>query len=43
MLKKLQHDKGLELVDLDFKDDYPGKIRSLIEEVRWAKDKQIDL
>ena len=43
MLKKLQHDKAQELVDLDYKDDYPEKIRSLLEEVRWAKDKQIDL
>jgi hypothetical protein len=43
MLRKLQHDKGQELVDLDIKEDYPEKIRSLLEEVRWAKDKQIDL
>jgi hypothetical protein len=43
MLKKLQHDKSQELVDLDFKEDFPGKIRSLLEEVRWAKDKNLDL
>ena len=43
MLKKLQHDKSQELVDLDFKEDFPDKIRSLLEEVRWAKDKILDL
>jgi hypothetical protein len=43
MLKKLQHDKSQELVDLDFKEDFPDKIRSLLEEVRWAKDKNLDL
>ena len=31
------------MVDLDFKDDFPDKIRSLLEEVRWAKDKNVDL
>jgi hypothetical protein len=31
------------LVDLDFKEDFPDKIRSLLEEVRWAKDKNLDL
>jgi len=30
-------------VDLDFKEDFPDKIRSLLEEVRWAKDKNVDL
>jgi hypothetical protein len=43
MLKKLQHDKSQELVDLDIKEDFPDKIRSLLEEVRWAKDKNLDL
>ena len=27
MLKKLSHDKGNELVDLDIRDEYPEKIR----------------
>ena len=31
------------MVDLDFKEDFPDKIRSLLEEVRWAKDKNVDL
>lgn len=39
MLKKLEHDKGNELVELDIKEEYPGKIRSLLEELKWAKDK----
>jgi hypothetical protein len=43
MLKKLQHDKSQELVDLNIKEDFPDKIRSLLEEVRWAKDKNLDL
>ena len=43
MLKKLQHDKSQELVDLDIKEDFQDKIRSLLEEVRWAKDKNLDL
>jgi hypothetical protein len=43
MLKKLQHDKAQELIELDIKDDYPEKIRSLLEEVRWGKDKLVDL
>jgi hypothetical protein len=43
MLKKLQYDKSQELVDLDIKEDFPDKIRSLLEEVRWAKDKNLDL
>lgn len=28
---------------MNIKEDYPEKIRSLLEEVRWAKDKQVDL
>ena len=28
---------------MDIKGEYPEKIRSLLEEVRWSKDKQIDL
>ncbi len=28
---------------MNIKDDYPEKIRSLLEEVRWAKDKYVDL
>ncbi len=43
MLKKLQHDKSVELIEMDIKEEYPEKIRSLMEEVRWNKDKQIDL
>ncbi|CDW84921.1 UNKNOWN [Stylonychia lemnae] len=42
-LKKIQHDQGNELLGLDNKEEYPEKIRSLMEEVRWAKDKQIEL
>lgn len=43
MLKKLQHDKSVELIEMDIKEEYPEKVRSLMEEVRWNKDKQIDL
>lgn len=43
MLKRLQHDKGNELVGLDLGGDYPDKIRSLLEELRWVKDKQAEL
>lgn len=43
MLKKLQHDKSVELIEMDIKEEYPEKIRSLMEEVRWNKDKQMDL
>ena len=43
MLKKLQHDKSVELIEIDIKEEYPEKVRSLMEEVRWNKDKQIDL
>jgi hypothetical protein len=43
MLKKLQHDQGNELVGLDIKEDYPEKIRGLLEEAKWAKDKQFEL
>lgn len=42
-LKKMQHDQGNELVGLQNTDEYPEKIRSLMEEVRWAKDKHIEL
>jgi hypothetical protein len=28
---------------MDIKEEYPEKVRSLMEEVRWNKDKQIDL
>ena len=38
-LSRLQHDQGNELVGLDISDQYPEKIKSLLEEVRWAKDK----
>lgn len=43
ILKKLQHDQGNELVGLDIKEDYPEKIRGLLEEAKWAKDKQFEL
>jgi hypothetical protein len=43
MLKRLAHDKGNELVDLDISKEYPEKIRSLLEEIRWSKEKQNDL
>ena len=43
MLRKLEHDKGNELVELDIKGDYPEKIRSLLEELRWAKERQLEL
>jgi len=42
-LKKLQHDQGNQLLELQDSEEYPEKILSLIEEVRWAKDKQIEL
>ena len=43
ILKKLQHDQGNELVGLDIKENYPEKIRGLLEEAKWAKDKQSEL
>ena len=43
-LKKIQHDQGNELVGLDASDgEYPEKIKQLMEEVRWNKDKNIEL
>jgi hypothetical protein len=39
----VQHEQGNELVGLQNTDDYPEKIKSLMEEVRWAKDKQLEL
>lgn len=42
-LAKMQHDQGRELVGLNSAEEYPEKIRSLLEEVRWAKDKQQEL
>lgn len=43
MLKKLSHDKGNELVDLDIRDEYPEKIRQLLEEIRWARDRHSEM
>lgn len=42
-LKKLSHDNGNELIDLDISEQYPDKIKSLMEEIRWAKDRQNEL
>lgn len=42
-LKRLQHDQGNQLVGLQNTEDYPEKIKSLMEEVRWAKDKSLEL
>lgn len=39
----MQHDHGNELLELNNPSEYPEKIRSLMEEVRWAKDKQLEL
>jgi hypothetical protein len=42
-LQKMQHDQGNELVELQNTNEYPEKIRSLMEEVRWAKDRNQEL
>ena len=42
-LKRLQHDQGNELVELDITQDYPEKIRSLMEEIKYSRDKNIEL
>jgi hypothetical protein len=43
MLRKLQHDKGNELVGLDMKEEYPQKINSLLEEIRAGKEREGEL
>ncbi|MFS8159463.1 MAG: hypothetical protein ACMG6E_04470 [Candidatus Roizmanbacteria bacterium] len=42
-LKKMQHDHGNELVGLDISEQYPEKIKQLMEEIRWASDRQKEL
>ena len=43
-LKRIQHDQGNELVGLDSTEgEYPDKIKQLMEEVRWNKDKNLEL
>ena len=42
-LKRLQHDQGNELVGLDFSEEYPEKIKSIMEEVKWARERRIEL
>lgn len=41
-LKKVQIDQGNELVGLEVSDEHQEKIKSLIEEIRWAKEKQLE-
>ena len=43
MLKRQQKEQGNELVKLGDETSYPGKIKQLMEELRFAKEKQIDL
>ena len=42
MLKRQQKLQGNELVKLQNTDDYPTKIRQLMEDVRFAREKQMD-
>lgn len=42
-LNKMQHDHGNQLLELNNTEEYPEKIRSLMEEVRWNRDKQLEL
>jgi len=37
-LKKLQNEHGNELVGLDISEQYPEKIKQLMEEIRFARD-----
>ena len=43
MLKRQQKEQGNELVKLGDETAYPGKIKQLMEELRFAKEKQLDL
>ena len=43
MLKRQQKAQGNELVKLGDETAYPGKIKQLMEELRFAKEKQLDL
>lgn len=43
MLKRQQNMQGDELQKLDNSEQYPVKLRQLMEEVRFAKDKQMNL
>ena len=43
MLKRQQKEQGNELVKLDDENSYPAKIKQLMEDVRFAKEKQLDL
>ena len=42
LLKRQQKLQGNELVKLQNTDDYPTKIRQLMEDVRFAREKQMD-
>jgi chemotaxis regulatin CheY-phosphate phosphatase CheZ len=42
-LTRMQHDQGNELVELTNTGEYPDKIRGLMEEVRWHRDRQLEL
>ena len=43
MLKRQQKEQGSELIKLGDDMSYPAKIKQLMEEVRFAKEKQVDL
>lgn len=42
MLKRQQNMQGDELQKLDNSDQYPVKLKQLMEEVRFAKEKQMN-
>jgi len=43
MLKRQQKEQGSELIKLGDDNSYPSKIKQLMEDVRFAKEKQLDL
>ena len=43
MLKRQQHLQGSALVKLENTDAYPAKIKQLMEELRFEREKQNDL
>ena len=43
MLKRQQKEQGSELLKLGDETSYPAKIKQLMEEVRFAKEKHLEL
>ena len=43
MLKRQQKEQGSELIKLGDDSSYPAKIKQLMEDVRFAKERQLDL